>query len=366
MGKNVFISYSSEDKSLAKLVTTYLKDAGIKSIWLDQENILAGQDISQRLISGIEDSACCILLLSERSLKSSWCMAEVGAFWGANKSIIMYGSQLECPIPPHLTGIRRANDPEELVIACREYLKEADEFEQKRITSTHSYQPDPLSEIFRQSGLIKAFRIKAQNHLRDDRTEELIAEECSRTEPKSFRLAASSGFSYVHPKGVVWQDLGLCEAVQSGVKFTVVLESPFSDYAKARALANRVHYHHWEEKTVRYELEKLAESDNVTINVTEHPLTCSLFITSNAALYDPYLWALREPAGRTENNFWVFEFRKVDDLKYDCYKLLEKHFDFLLSTSIPLKEFVGEGWDTYVKRTEEFKETMIKILKETK
>jgi len=117
-----------------------------------------------------------------------------------------------------------------------------------------------------------------------------------------------------------------------------VLESPFSDFALTRALANGVHHHHWQEKGPPEILVDLLQYPNVTIRVTDRAVLCSLFLTSQAVYYDPYLWALPFPGARIENNFWVLEFTKVKDSDRDCYALLEKHFDFLRSHSVPLEE----------------------------
>jgi hypothetical protein len=90
------------------------------------------------------------------------------------------------------------------------------------------------------------------------------------------------------------------------------------------------------------------------MRVTEHPVNCSLFFTSDAVFYDPYLWGLPNPSGRTENNFWVFEFRRSEHKKYDCYPLLEKHFEFLELESLPLKDFMGADRKRYEQLNQEF------------
>ena len=137
----------------------------------------------------------------------------------------------------------------------------------------------------------------------------------------------------------MWADAGLGQLITAGVMDIVaVLESPFSDFALTRALANGVDHHHWQEKQTPENLINLLQHPNVTIRVTDRSVNCSLFLTGQAVYYDPYLWALPYPGARAENNFWVLEFTRGEDGDRDCYALLEKHFDFLLSYSVPLEE----------------------------
>jgi hypothetical protein len=208
-----------------------------------------------------------------------------------------------------------------------------------------SYSPrtvHPLVDVptLKRSGLVNAFRIKDQDPARMARVKSLVETERQKEVPH-FRLLASSGFSYLNPHGIVW-NAGLGEALHDTTKkakLDVVLQSPFSIFSLARALANKTSSTHWEHKVNYVQLERLNELPNVSIKVTDYPINCSLFFTSEYVLYDPYLWGspLRGVVP-TENNFWVFEFTAVDDRKYDCYRILESHFEFLLNSgSIELR-----------------------------
>ncbi len=221
-----------------------------------------------------------------------------------------------------------------------------------------------LLEALEKSSLKSAFRIKVDNPLREVRVKELVEEELTSSGQKTFRLVASSGANYLNAQGKVWQ-VGLGDAVVKGeAQLTVVLESPFSEFAKTRALANRVTHHQWQEKITVERLKELSQKYNVTIKVTEDAVNCSLFFTSNSVFYDPYLWAKPTPALRTENNFWVFEFRKQEppNKDYECYSLLEKHFDFLLERSTSLEEFLGENNENFNKNTEQFQKALSSLL----
>jgi hypothetical protein len=195
---------------------------------------------------------------------------------------------------------------------------------------------------------------------------ELIDEEAKSTDPW-FRLVASSGYSYLGSVGPVWSSAGLAQAMyEQKAKFEVVLESPFSDFAECRALANNVTHHHWEGKVFRKELLALTkECPRLSVRVTTIPVNCSLFLTKKSVLYDPYLWARPGPGIPTENNFWVFEFRKANEAdgmcapaatneqNYNCYDLLEGHFGFILKNSVPLEKFIG-ATRSFQSRTTQF------------
>lgn len=216
---------------------------------------------------------------------------------------------------------------------------------------------DKLTETFGLAGLYSAFRIKKQNNLREVRIKEIVAQEVSHCDHKGFRLSASSGNNYLNVNGKVWGDAKLGEIVMKGsAQLHVVLESPFSAFSITRAIANNVDYHHWEDKMSFHRLKELNNYDNITIKITDHAVNCSLFFTSDSVFYDPYIWAKPESADRTENNFWVFEFIRRDnpDYNFECYHLLEKHFNFLYNTAVPLEEFLGSNDVNYHKGSEEF------------
>jgi hypothetical protein len=226
-----------------------------------------------------------------------------------------------------------------IVLVVREYIQSNSKKEVKKIEGTvpESVLEPTSARQLAKSGLKNAFRIPGDNPRRLERVCELIRQEVEEGNG-TLRLAASSGFSYLSPIGPVWTGAGLGKLITSGaVRMTIVLESPFSHFAITRALANRVFHHQWKEKMGVDNLIRLLQYPNVSVRVTEVGVNCSLFFTSRAVYYDPYLWALPHSLARTENKFWVFEFDKVKD-PCDCYTFLEKHFDFLVCHSVPLEE----------------------------
>jgi hypothetical protein len=233
------------------------------------------------------------------------------------------------------------------------------------------------------SGLKNAFRIPVENALRGKRVKQMVEEEAKGR--RSLRLLASSGYSYLNPNGPVWNDAKLGDKLVNGsMKMTAILESPFADFAITRAMANHLDTHQWQEKQKIENLLELLKYRNITLLVTEVPVNCSLFFTSDDVFYDPYLWPMKS-GKRTENNFWVFEFTRTEDLDRDCYTILERHFDFCFEKSIRLEDFLftpgmnekqlyGQDFTNayksdpekylarYRARTEEFKKKMRQLL----
>ena len=243
--------------------------------------------------------------------------------------------------------------PEELVISGT--FPVATTPAAKLSSPSNPRQPDndPFQSLSR-SKLTNAFRIPVEDSHREERVAELVAEERSRSGERTFRLLASSGYNYLHHLGKVWR-AGLGEAItQSEAELQVVLASTSSAFAIARALANGVEYDQWKDKVTPRRLEEVDGYDNVTIRVTEHPILCSLFFTSEAVFFDPYLLAKPKTSERTENNFLVLEFRRADDKRYDCYSILKMHFDFYWRESVSLKDFIGEGRKRYNRLSQEF------------
>ncbi|MCP5105687.1 MAG: toll/interleukin-1 receptor domain-containing protein [bacterium] len=72
-----FISYAQQDQDVAARMASGLADRGIQ-IWFDQQEILAGDSIVERIREGIRSADYLIILLSEQSRKSEWVEREIG------------------------------------------------------------------------------------------------------------------------------------------------------------------------------------------------------------------------------------------------------------------------------------------------
>jgi len=84
----VFISHSFENRPEFENVTDALELRGV-SFWNPAE-IRPGASLREQLRAAVEQCGLCIFVATRKSIGSSWCGAELGAFWGAGKPIIVY------------------------------------------------------------------------------------------------------------------------------------------------------------------------------------------------------------------------------------------------------------------------------------
>jgi hypothetical protein len=121
MTSQVFISYSHEDAALYSSLCLALDGSGV--VRRDVSKLSLGKPLAEGLRAVIEECDVCVFLATARSLKSQWCLAELGAFWGAGKKVIVYladpaihGSAL----PPQFRGNLWTASAPELVAGIRE------------------------------------------------------------------------------------------------------------------------------------------------------------------------------------------------------------------------------------------------------
>jgi hypothetical protein len=118
-----FISYSFKDKARFDDVCFALESHGIKP-WSTSE-IAAGESLRDKLRSAIESCAVCVFIATRASLASGWCQAEIGAFWGAGKPVVVYladGELKEEEMPRQFQGDKWTNSTRELVDSVKRHL----------------------------------------------------------------------------------------------------------------------------------------------------------------------------------------------------------------------------------------------------
>ena len=341
--RKVFVSYAHEDKTVADLIAAFLLASGF-SVWIDKTRIMPADSITEKIGDGAREAQACVAVLSKAYVASDWCDKELGVFKLLGTRIIGYLTSSEVDVPKDITANLHVHRAEDLPMAIRDVPRSS-----------------VREETLGRAGLQNAFRIPFENWRRDERAKQLIQEECGdNPEGAKFYLLANSGFSYIHPKGKVRALVGLGQAIEGGAQVEVVLQSPFSEFALARALTSNTNHHHWDEKVNWKELQEIVSTNNIIVHVTDWPVNCSLFFTKRAAIFDPYLWGLEPPAERPENLFWVFEFRERNVDQYNCYQRLWYHFKFLREHSIPLEKFL-EDENSYQTRTDEFEAKLAQI-----
>jgi hypothetical protein len=123
-----FISHSKTDGAMFSALRAGLTGQGIK-VW-DPDSMGAGVSLSNQLRDAINSSDVCIFLATKNSIQSDWCMAEVGAFWGAGKGVIVYKADPEVNealFPPQLQGDIWRDNFDLVVRDVKRIIFEADE-----------------------------------------------------------------------------------------------------------------------------------------------------------------------------------------------------------------------------------------------
>jgi CheY-like chemotaxis protein len=101
----VFISHSFENKPEFDNISDALAQAGVP--YWNPDKVKPGSSLRDQLRQAVEKCCLCIFIATHRALKSSWCGAELGAFWGAGKPVIVYladSSLVEDDLPPIVQG----------------------------------------------------------------------------------------------------------------------------------------------------------------------------------------------------------------------------------------------------------------------
>ncbi|MEZ5935727.1 MAG: TIR domain-containing protein [Alphaproteobacteria bacterium] len=100
-----FISHSFENKPEFENIGDALDQRSIP-YWNPSE-MKAASSLRGQLRSAVDKCGVCIFIATRHSINSSWCGAELGAFWGAGKPIITYVAEpslAEDELPPIVQG----------------------------------------------------------------------------------------------------------------------------------------------------------------------------------------------------------------------------------------------------------------------
>lgn len=120
MASQVFISHNHADKAAYSSLCLALDSLGV-SRW-DVLDLALGKPLAEGLRDAIQECHVCIFLATARSIESKWCLAELGAFWGAGKKVIIYHADPEIEesqLPPQFLGNLWTSDAKQLVNAIK-------------------------------------------------------------------------------------------------------------------------------------------------------------------------------------------------------------------------------------------------------
>ena len=74
--KDIFISYSTKDSRIAEEFKRMLVDSGVE-FWIDEIDIGWGENILNKVFSGIYASKYVVVFVSDNSLASNWVRQEI-------------------------------------------------------------------------------------------------------------------------------------------------------------------------------------------------------------------------------------------------------------------------------------------------
>ena len=120
MNAKVFVSYAQEDHAAYSSLCLALDSSGV-SRW-DATTLTAGNSLAEGLRAAIDECDLCIFVATPRSVQSRWCMAELGAFWGASKRVVTFVADptiKESDLPPQFQGNLWTTDAKKLLADLR-------------------------------------------------------------------------------------------------------------------------------------------------------------------------------------------------------------------------------------------------------
>lgn len=303
--------------------------------------------IVNQIWKGIREAEICI---ADVTGNNSNVMFEVGLAHAIGKPVIQV-AQKSKDLPFDLRSLRHINyqtelphwaeklgkDLEKMLRETLAHPKSVQFFDDlrshRKITEAKLTRLRSIPDLFIQN----IFAIPEENSQRNARMKELLSQN-----PTILRLLARTGFSYLHDMGANYQ-AGVCEHLEKGKKFQVLLENPYSRMTETelRASSGSVRWDKLSPQRLHQLLQKY--DSNLEIRFTENPVYCSLFFVGDSVIYDPYHLGKRQPAIRPGNQFLVFEFQRPSVEQQngprDFYGLLEDHFNFLWTDRESTKTF---------------------------
>lgn len=121
---NLFVSYSFKDDPKFQDVTRLLNDQ--KLPFFSTSELLSGASLADQLRDRIAECGVCIFIATHNSVKSAWCSAELGAFWGAGKHVVVYvadSNLKETQIPRQFNGHLLERNMHKVIDAARARLE---------------------------------------------------------------------------------------------------------------------------------------------------------------------------------------------------------------------------------------------------
>jgi TIR domain len=122
----LFVSYSFKDAPAFDDILRLLAVDGIDSF--NTAEMTAGSSLSDQLRDALAECDACLFIATHNSVKSAWCNAELGGFWGAKKPVVIYvadSSLKESQLPKQFDGHLLDRSMHRAVQAAKKHLQEA-------------------------------------------------------------------------------------------------------------------------------------------------------------------------------------------------------------------------------------------------
>ena len=119
-----FISHSFKDEAIYSAICLALDGAHVDR-W-DPATMSAGDSLAGQLRKAILDCEVCIFIATRSSIESPWCLAEIGAFWGSGKTVLVFLADPDLTdsiLPPQFKGNLMARNANELIKATKNAME---------------------------------------------------------------------------------------------------------------------------------------------------------------------------------------------------------------------------------------------------
>lgn len=179
--RQVFISYHFDDAAEYGNLVDVLKHVGVPYRTVAPR---PGSPLSDELRRQLSDCEVCIFLCTTRSLASGWCQAELGAFWGAGKPVVVCiadQSVSDSSLPPQFRGstwtrsLHEAAREAKRLIARVLTTLQSDRVPGHRLFQHGEYYPVDLEEGTNRPSINAERFGKAVKYLLDDADDPLAA-----------------------------------------------------------------------------------------------------------------------------------------------------------------------------------------------
>ncbi len=183
----VFISHDFDDRDKFEELSEALRQREIEVF--NPREMRSTQRLADQLRDSINSCAACVFIATHHSVNSAWCAAELGAFWGIGKEVILYvadSSLNDEQLPKQFAGL----------LLVRDLFKVADDLKALQATDNQLGSRSTGSSLGTLT--IGEFKTLLNEQFRQSDAEEII-----------FQLAGDFDYDYDPERSKRWMGRGL-------------------------------------------------------------------------------------------------------------------------------------------------------------